>query len=562
MKEREFNLIEEPWIRVMKEDLQVDTLSLRDTLFRCQEYMDLGGENQPQNFAMLRFLLALTYTVFSRVDEKGHENDISEIADPDEAKGEIFRRWRELWNLGHFPREPFEEYFEKWHDRFWLFDPERPFWQVPSANGGTKYKVTKLISDISESNNKIRFFASRSGEGARCISFEEAARNLLFVNGFDDTSGKKKSEENDSKRTDSIGPGWLGKIGGIQAVGNNLFKTLMLNMVFLKDGEELWEESALPSWEQPTLREKDRVIVPVPDNLPEILTLQSRRMILSRTEDGVTGFNLLGGDFYSKQDSGGILKEQMTVWSESTNVGKKLFSPHKIRVGRQAWRDFGNCFVQCHKENSKANRHMPGIVCWIRTLQACDLIPADMPIQFRLIALEYINRNFSIKDFGSDTLTIFPKLISTKYAVIQEEIEKEVAKCQEASTALRQLIDDIKVASGGDAEKSSSKSDKSDSLFYYAVDIPFRNWLLKIHGPVMDDKSAFRELIDEWEKQAREIALTIAAKEEEKADLKSYVGKVVNDFAKSTKHLYSLPLADQLYKRKIYKMYPKVGDMQ
>ena len=28
----------------MKEDLQVDTLSLRDTLFRCQEYMDLGGE--------------------------------------------------------------------------------------------------------------------------------------------------------------------------------------------------------------------------------------------------------------------------------------------------------------------------------------------------------------------------------------------------------------------------------------------------------------------------------------------------------------------------------------
>lgn len=195
MKEREFNLIEEPWIRVMKEDLQVDTLSLRDTLFRCQEYMDLGGENQPQNFAMLRFLLALTYTVFSRVDEKGHENDISEIADPDEAKGEIFRRWRELWNLGHFPREPFEEYFEKWHDRFWLFDPERPFWQVPSANGGTKYKVTKLISDISESNNKIRIFASRSGEGARCISFEEAARNLLFVNGFDDTSGKKNRKK-------------------------------------------------------------------------------------------------------------------------------------------------------------------------------------------------------------------------------------------------------------------------------------------------------------------------------------------------------------------------------
>ena len=51
---------------------------------------------------MLRFLLALTYYCISRVDEKGHENDISEIADPDEAKGEIFRRWRELWNWAIF----------------------------------------------------------------------------------------------------------------------------------------------------------------------------------------------------------------------------------------------------------------------------------------------------------------------------------------------------------------------------------------------------------------------------------------------------------------------------
>lgn len=30
MKEREFNLLDEPWIKVLRPDLQMDTLSLQD----------------------------------------------------------------------------------------------------------------------------------------------------------------------------------------------------------------------------------------------------------------------------------------------------------------------------------------------------------------------------------------------------------------------------------------------------------------------------------------------------------------------------------------------------
>lgn len=553
MKEREFNLIEEPWIRVMKEDLQVDTLSLRDTLFRCQEYMDLGGENQPQNFAMLRFLLALTYTVFSRVDEKGHENDISEIADTDEAKDEVLCRWRELWNLGHFPREPLEEYLEKWHDRFWLFDPKRPFWQVPQIDKGTQYTASKLVGDVSESNNKVRIFAARAGSGIRSVPYDEAARWLLYVNGFDDTSAKPTK-----KNLPSPGAGWVGKLGMIYTVGENLFQTILLNLTLLIDGEELWETSANPTWEQ-ELRTEERVPISVPGNLAELLTVQSRRLHLRRSNGEVNGYSLLGGDFFSNSGKDGAFKEQMTLWNSPRDLSRTPFHPQRISVGKQAWRDFGNCFVQENQENNKINRHTPGIVGWIRTLQEKGLLVEDVPLYFRLIGMEYGDKDFFINDFSSDTLAIFPKIISSKYMTIRVEIEEQVNKCQEASNALSQLLEQIKIASGGDAEKSSPKS---DSLFYYAVDIPFRNWLLKIHGPVMDDKSAFRELIDEWENQAREIALTIAAKEEEKADLKSYVGKVVNDSAKGTKRLYSLPLADQLYKRKIYKIYPKVGDMQ
>ena len=42
-----------------------------------------------------------------------------------------------------------------------------------------------------------------------------------------------------------MGAGWLGKLGYIQAQGNNLFETLMLNLTLLQDGVKLWGKSAL-----------------------------------------------------------------------------------------------------------------------------------------------------------------------------------------------------------------------------------------------------------------------------------------------------------------------------
>lgn len=241
MNEREFNLVDEPWICVLRKDLQVDTLSLRDVFLHGQDYLDLGGENQPQNFAVLRLLIALAYTIFSRVDENGKAMDIAEITDPDEAADEILRRWGALWENGRFPQEPVLQYLEQYHDCFWLFDPERPFGQAPGAVRGTQYGASKLIGDISEGNNKIRIFSNRAGEEKNTLSYPEAARWLLFINAVDDASGKPKQ-----KGLKSIGPGWVGKLGMSQSVGKNLFETILLNLTFLKDGEELWSKKPIP----------------------------------------------------------------------------------------------------------------------------------------------------------------------------------------------------------------------------------------------------------------------------------------------------------------------------
>ena len=71
MKEIEFNLLTEPWIRVRLRDNTVREVSLTEALMSAQDYVDLAGEMPTQNAAVLRLLLAVLFTVFSRMDAKG-----------------------------------------------------------------------------------------------------------------------------------------------------------------------------------------------------------------------------------------------------------------------------------------------------------------------------------------------------------------------------------------------------------------------------------------------------------------------------------------------------------
>ena len=65
MKEIEFDLLTEPWIRVRLKDNTVQEVSLTEALVSAQDYVDLAGEMPTQDAAVLRLLLAVLFTVFS-----------------------------------------------------------------------------------------------------------------------------------------------------------------------------------------------------------------------------------------------------------------------------------------------------------------------------------------------------------------------------------------------------------------------------------------------------------------------------------------------------------------
>lgn len=183
--DREFNLIDEPWICVRDNGCEVKEISIRQVFEHAQDYTELAGETKTQDMAVLRFLLAVIYTVFSRYDKNGDE------VDPEDDINYLTDNWIEVYRSGKFPMKPFEKYFEKWYDRFWLFDEEYPFYQSNKVNGkGKATSIAKMIGSLFESANKPRLFSDRNNDG-RLLSYSEAVRWLLHIICFDDTAAKQ-----------------------------------------------------------------------------------------------------------------------------------------------------------------------------------------------------------------------------------------------------------------------------------------------------------------------------------------------------------------------------------
>lgn len=111
MKTPEFNLLEEAWIRVLKDDCSEELVSLPEAMIHAHEYRDLCGDTPEQDMAVLRLLLAVLHTVFSKMDENGQNNVIDT---PTQAR----KRWRALWEKGYFKEDVIRTYLEKYHERF------------------------------------------------------------------------------------------------------------------------------------------------------------------------------------------------------------------------------------------------------------------------------------------------------------------------------------------------------------------------------------------------------------------------------------------------------------
>lgn len=541
MKDIEFNLLDEKWILVRKSDCTVDELSLTDALLKSHEYVELAGELPTQNVSILRLMLAVLHTVFSRYSPQGEP---SPLYDSDDAE----YRWKELWNAGRLPEKPIRDYLASVHDRFWLFHPDRPFYQTEAAKIGTEYTASKLNGAVSESGNKIRLFCGCTGVQKSELSYSEAARWLLYVNNYDDTSSKPKG-----KNLPSPGAGWLGKLGLITIWGNNLFETLVYNLILLnhkRNFSEVWGPEC-PAWEPDVPNTAERAEIPMPDNLSELYTLQSRRLWLNRDDnEKVIGYNLLGGDFFEKVDA---FIEPMTVWSKvkgNERAGEK-FQPRRHDSSVQMWREFSYAF------ETAEGSHIPGVVLWTKYIK--QMLPKSRKlISFSIASVQYGDKDFFVNDVFSDSLTFHTDLLTEIGEHWRAKITDEIKKCDESAAALRFLAKDIELAAGSaeDTVLKRAVVERAREQYYYEIDLPFRNWLERIDPNWEIVSEQEEQALREWHETAKRIALRIGQELVESAGTAAIVGRAVKD-KNDKERYYSAPDAYRYFKVKLNEIYPK-----
>ena len=541
MKDIEFNLLDEKWILVRKSDCTVDELSLTDALLKSHEYVELAGELPTQNVSILRLMLAVLHTVFSRYSPQGEP---APLYDSDDAAD----RWKELWNAGRLPEKPIKEYLASVHDRFWLFHPDRPFYQTEAAKIGTEYTASKLNGAVSESGNKIRLFCGCTGVQKSELSYSEAARWLLYVNNYDDTSSKPKG-----KNLPSPGAGWLGKLGLITIRGNNLFETLVYNLILLnhkRNFSEVWGLEC-PAWEPDVPNTAERAEIPMPDNLSELYTLQSRRLWLNRDDnEKVIGYNLLGGDFFEKVDA---FIEPMTVWSKvkgNERAGEK-FQPRRHDSSVQMWREFSYAF------ETAAGSHIPGVVLWTKYIK--QMLPESRKlISFSIASVQYGDKDFFVNDVFSDSLTFHTDLLTEIGEHWRAKITDEIKKCDESAAALRFLAKDIELAAGSSEDTVLKRAvvERAREQYYYEIDLPFRNWLERIDPNWEIVSEQEEQALREWHETAKRIALRIGQELVESAGTAAIVGRAVKD-KNDKERYYSAPDAYRYFKVKLNEIYPK-----
>lgn len=541
MTEKCFNLVDSPWILVKDQEDHTEEVSLEKGLTNAQDYRDLAGETAAQNAAVLRLLIAINHTVITRMDP------------PVEDEEEALDRWEEIWKDGRLPEQAIKDYLSRWKDKFWLIDPEGGFLQSKTAEIGTDYKAPKLTGDLSESNNKLRLFQLRSGESKESLTMAEAARWLLNVNAYDDTSAKAKGTQPNGEKFPSIGAGWLGKLGQIYAYGSNLFETIMLNTVLLKSDDSIWGKDK-PYWEEQE-KVRQRQEIRMPDNQAGLLTFPSRLLLLKEQNGRITGFNLLGGGFFEKTDA---FNEPFTTWRPVK--GKKNepvhFVPRRHDAARQIWRDFAS-IAGFGREKEGQETHLPGIVLWIKTLQAENLIPDSQPIEFTMPFVQYGDKDFFVTDTSTQSLMMYPKLLTEAGKEWRTIIEEEISKIDTAAYDTGILAQTVAEASGDSGESVTKFAVKGRALAYENADEPFRTWLATLNPSTYEDEEARQGKREELQRKLRNCFLRLECTVVGVPPVNALFSRQVMKGGKMVRVL-SVPEAEMRFEAQINKLYPKI----
>lgn len=540
----EFNLIDEPWISVVTDYKGTTKLvGLKEFFQNAEIYIDFAGDMPTQDFAVMRFILAILHTVFSRYDADGKPYEMvklnkkmQQVENVDEEYEEeyedaLMETWENLWKEGKFPKIVID-YLECWHDRFYLFDDEYPFYQVTKDEVDetkiSKAKPSEILGKninrlVSESGNKIALFSPKDSlkNNKEILTYEEVTRWLITFQSYTGLSDKVIFGKEKYKAS----KGWLFDLGGVFLSSDNLYKTLILNLVLVNTSNTDYNTNIQkPAWEQkPSDVIKKYMINNKIDNIAELYTAYSRAIYISDF-DPETPFKMGIVKLPEVLHENNFL-EPMTVWRYNNNgPNKGEFTPRKHQLNKSLWRSFGliTKTESANEGNSNIAKRKPGIIDWFNSL--------DKYIGNDLVKINSI----SMEDDGNATSWVpVNEIVDSLYieGEIVNDLDDEgwVDRINQVVDKTKDVVDKIFRSFVNDTKKIRNiESNDYVSIYienlYYELDKPFGDWLASIdYGDSMDKKTGV------WYKELKKITISQVEKIMADSGPRDFTGIIEND---------------------------------
>jgi CRISPR system Cascade subunit CasA len=483
-----FNLVNEPWIPCVKSDGEVEPAGIFQTLVDAGQYVEVRDPSPLVTASLHRLLLAVLHRVV------GTES-------PD--------AWADLWQngAGRFDEKKLEAYLKEpaIYSRFDLFDEQHPFYQTASLAVGPPDKKTglprfvkpiwQMAHELAYSDN-MNLFAHFTESDWETRPAAEAARWLVAFQGFA-LGGLITTEEGRKTQDGSANAGQLVKSAVVLAKGENLFQTLMLNLVHYSADDEapfaFKAKADRPAWERDDEQhlkrhEFDRRY----DGYLDLLTWQSRRvkLVAERDREG----NLLGVSGVVTM-KGFQLPDNYWRYNYETMVGyirakdakgrQDPWPPLGFRSGKDLWRD-SQALLQSITEGCQRPRN----ISWVDELRQAGHLSRKQ-IQVDVAGMSAAQHK--VMFWRHETLPVplayldNAELIESLKHTIQlaEDVGKILVAAvrRAAATALKPGKDQGRLGkTERDAVEQVVQSLGTERLFWSRLEEPFRRHLQELAG--------------------------------------------------------------------------------
>lgn len=391
-----YNLITEPWIKVLNKNYEERLVSLEQLFKNANDYLMLANDMHIQDISILRLAIAILITVYSRFDPKGESypwittqrttRKISNFKADKVEPSKLLDTWEQVFNNKEFSKILFD-YLKANEAQFDLFGVT-PFYQVNATiydeNVPDKKKIVtgkgtvalkQINRRISESDNGPAIFSPRSDDYKNKLELDELARWLLTYQNYTGVTEKTKVVS-DSKFT--ISTGWLYTLNPVFVKGKNLFETLMLNTILVSNNPN---QPQIPYWEYSTQDYiSHRLKLDHPTSVVEAYTLWSRMLCIKMDEYDKP---ILFSAGLPKLNNHNAFAELMTTWRYGKQ-NKDFIPDRKIQSTSKApmWQDWDK-FTAISDDNT----HALGTVTWLKELYELGILSKDKIINLESIDL-------------------------------------------------------------------------------------------------------------------------------------------------------------------------------